>query len=88
LYAVYRPAPGRDSAEYWPVGEYALLFKRQLYNMSQPVTVFVEGGRIVRLGFAPSPIDPGQALSAIAVDRILISPEEAGALTEEIKRPR
>jgi hypothetical protein len=88
LYAVYRPIPGRDPVEYWPVGEYALLFERQIYNTSQPVTVFVQDGRLVRLGFSSYPVDPAQALSAIPLDRILIPPEEARALTEQVRTPR
>jgi len=88
LYAVYRPVPGRDPVEYWPVGEYALLFERQIHNTSQPVTIFVEGGKMVRLGFTNYPVEPDQLLSAIPLDRILIRPEEAKALTEQVKTPR
>jgi hypothetical protein len=88
LYAVYRPVPGRDPIEYWPVGEYALLFERQIYNTSQPVTVFVQGGKMVRLGFSNYPAEPDQLLSAIPLDRILIPPEEAKVLTEQVKTPR
>ena len=87
LYAVYRPVPGRDPLTYWPVGEYALLFERQIYNTSQPVTVFVQGGKIVRLGFS-HPVDPAELLNAVPLDRILIPPEEAKALTEQVKAPR
>ena len=88
LYAVYRPAPGIDPVEYWPVGEYALLFERQIYNTSQPVTVFVQDDKLVRLGFSPFPVDPAQSLSEIPLDRILIPPEEAKALTGRVKSPR
>jgi hypothetical protein len=88
LYAVYRQEPGVDPVEYWPVGEYALLFERQMYNTSQPVTAFVQDGRLVRLDFLPYPVDPAQLLGAIPLDRILIPPEEARALTEQVMRPR
>jgi len=88
LYAVYRPVPGRDPIEYWPVGEYALLFERQIYNTSQPVTVFVQDGRMVRLGFTNYPIEPDELLGAVPLDRILIPPEEAKVLTEQVKTPR
>jgi hypothetical protein len=86
LYAVYRPAPGRDPVEHWPVGEYALLFERQMNNFSLPVTVLVQDGKLVRLGFS-RPVDLAQALSAISLDRILIPPEEAEALTGQVKSP-
>ena len=85
LYAVYQPVPGADPVEYWPVGEYALLFERQMNDLSQPVTLFVQDGKIVRLGFASHPMDPAQSLSAIALDHILIPPEEAAVLTGQVK---
>ena len=88
LYAVYQPVPGIDPVEYWPVGEYALLFDRQVYNKSMPITAFVQDGRLVRLDFSAYPVDPSQLLSAIPLDRILISPEEARALTDQVKIPR
>jgi hypothetical protein len=88
LYAVYRPAPGVDPVEYWPIGEYALLFERRLYNTSQPVTVFVEDGKMVRLGFTNYPVEPDQLLDAIPLDRILIPPDEAKALTAQVRAPR
>jgi hypothetical protein len=88
LYAVYRPVPGVDPVEYWPVGEYALLFERQIYNTSQPVTAFVQDGKLLRLGFSSYPVDPAELLGSIPLDRILISPEEARALTEQVKTPR
>jgi hypothetical protein len=87
LYALYRPAPSVDPVEYWPVGEYALLFECQTHNISQPVTVFVQDGKLVRRGFSSHPVDPTQSLSAIALHRILILPEEAKALTEQVKSP-
>ena len=88
LYAVYEPLPGRDPVTYWPVGDYALLFERQIYNTSQPLTVFVQDGKIVRLGFSSYPVDPAQLLNEIPLDRILITPEEAKALTDQVKTPR
>jgi hypothetical protein len=88
LYAVYQPVPGRDPVEYWPIGEYALIFENHRYNVSLPVTVFVQDGRMVRVQFAINPIEPDQLLSEVPLDRILIPPEEAKALTEQVKRPR
>jgi hypothetical protein len=88
LYAVYRPVPGRDPVEYWPVGEYALLFGRQMNHVSLPLTVFVQEGWVVRLGHTPYPVDPAQLLSEIPQERILIPPEPARALTEQLKTPR
>jgi hypothetical protein len=85
LYAVYWPAPSVDPAEHWPVGEYALLFERQMRSISQPVTVFVQDGKLVRLGFSSHPVDPAQSLNEISLDRILIPPEEAKELTGQVK---
>jgi hypothetical protein len=83
LYAVYRPTPGADPQEYWPTGEYALLFERQVDNIPQPVTVFVTGGKIVRLGFSYG-VDPGSLLNQVPIERILFTPTEARALTEQL----
>jgi hypothetical protein len=83
LYAVYRPTPGADPQEYWPTGEYALLFERQVNDISQPVTVFVTGGKIVRLGFSYG-VDPGTLLNQVPIERILFTPKEAGDLTEQL----
>lgn len=88
LYAVYQPVPGADPVEYWPVGEYALLFEHQAYNTSMPITAFVQDGKLVRLDFSAYPVDPAQLLSAIPLDRILIPPEQARTLTEQVKSPR
>lgn len=87
LYAVYRPTPGVDSEKYWPTGEYALLFDRKIFNTSVPVTAFIQDGKLVRLSFS-YPVDPAQILSAIPLDQILISPEDAKELTEQVKRVR
>lgn len=88
LYAVYRPLPGVDSAEYWPDGEYALLFERKILNASLPVTVLVQDGKIVRLVFSSYPVEPAELLSSVPLDQILISPDEAKTLTEKIRTPR
>jgi len=88
LYAVYQPVPGVDPVEYWPVGEYALILERRLYDTSLPVTAFVQDGKLVRLGFTNYPIEPEQLLSTIPLDRVLMSPNEAKALTEQVQSPR
>lgn len=83
LFAVYRPAPGADPQEYWPTGKYALLFERQTDHISQPVTVYVTGGKIVRLGFSYG-VDPSALLNQVPVERILFTPKEASALTAQL----
>jgi hypothetical protein len=88
LYVVYRPVLGRDPVSYWPVGEYALLFEHQMNNTSLPLTVFVQEGQVVCLGYSPFPVDPAQLLSEIPQERILIPPEQARALTEKVRTPR
>jgi hypothetical protein len=57
-------------------------------NMSLPLTVFVQEGQVVRLGYSPFPVDPAQLLSEIPQERILIPPEQAQALTEKVRTPR
>jgi hypothetical protein len=88
LYAVYQPVPGVDPVEYWPVGEYALILERTLYNASLPVTAFVQDGKLVRLGFTNGPVEPEQLLGAVPLERVLMSPHEARALTEQVRQPR
>jgi hypothetical protein len=88
LYAVYQPVPGVDPVEYWPIGEYALIFERRLYNTSLPVTAFVQEGKMVRLNFTNYPIETEQLLSSIPLDRVLMSPNEARTLTEQVQSPR
>ncbi len=83
LYAVYRPNTGVDPEEYWPTGEYALLFEREINNMSQPVIVFVDDGKIVRLAFSYG-VDPETLLSQVSVENIVFSPAEAKALSEQV----
>ena len=85
---MYQPVPGRDPVEYWPVGEYALIFERRMYDSSMPVTVFVQDGKMVRLGFTNGPTPPEQLLSDIPLDRVLMSPEAAKTLTEQVRTPR
>jgi len=51
--------------------------------MPQPVTVFVEDGKIVRLGFSYG-VSPDVLLSAIPVENILITPGEAGKIMEQV----
>ena len=42
----------------------------------------------VRLGFTNYPVEPEQLLSAVPLDRVLMSPNEAKVLTEQVRRPR
>ncbi len=83
LYAVYRPEPGRDPESYWPTGEYALLFDRDLNDIPMPIIALVEDGRLVRLDYRFG-TSPEEILSAIPVDRVLLTPAEVQDLTAEI----
>lgn len=87
LYAVYRPTPGVDAEEYWPTGEYVLLFEREMLNASLPITFYIQDGKLVRLGFS-HPVDPAELLNEIPLDQILLTPDEAKELTEQVTSPR
>lgn len=83
LYAVYRAPPTIDPAEYWPRGEYALLFDRTVNEFPSPIIALVEGGRIVRLGYQFG-MGAEEYFSSIAADQVLLTPAEAQALSREI----
>lgn len=87
LYAVYRPTPGVDPEEYWPTGVYVLLFEREMLNASLPITLHIQDGKLVRLGFS-HPVDPAELLNEIPLNQILLTPDEAKELTEQVKSPR
>jgi hypothetical protein len=81
LYGVYRVPAGAYSAEYWPAGDYALVFTgpgdaRQPITAVQQTTAYVKDGAIVRLQFttyAPS-WPPAQAGGATWVLPPIVKP--------------
>ena len=51
LYAVYRVTPSPNDDEYFPVGEYAMLFEHELNDAPAPIILRVMDGKIVRLDY-------------------------------------
>jgi uncharacterized coiled-coil protein SlyX len=59
LFAVYEVPEDAHRADYWPAGEYGIVFTSEDGSSSHIVTVLVEDGQIVRLdfGFGGSPFE-------------------------------
>ena len=76
LYSVYRVPDDAFEADYWPAGEYGLLFSREINAVPIPVTVFTEDGRIVRLQHLQG-IDPEEVINQLPVESILVTPKAA-----------
>jgi hypothetical protein len=53
LYAVYRVPEGAYEADYWPAGEYGVVFTSEEGPAPHTVVLLVEEGEIVRLDFDP-----------------------------------
>jgi hypothetical protein len=51
LFAVYKVPEDVFQADYWPAGEFGLVFTSEENNYPHTVTVFMDAGRIVRLDF-------------------------------------
>jgi hypothetical protein len=84
FYAVYRVPEDAFKADYWPAGEYGLIFTREMNAVPFPVTVFVEDGRIVRLQHHMGSEAQG-ILDELPVEAILISPSEAQDVKAELE---
>jgi hypothetical protein len=85
LYAVYRPEPRPEPVDYSPTGEYALLFDREMNDIPFPITALVQDGKLAMLIFTFGG-DPTQMLSGIPLDQILITPEQANAVAQDVLR--
>lgn len=85
LYAVYRPLPTPNAEDWWPSGDYALLFDREFNDIPNPVTALVQDGKLVRLVFSIG-ITPAQILDGIPVEQILITPEQATSVVDQVLR--
>ncbi|MGD8753630.1 MAG: hypothetical protein PVG14_19535 [Anaerolineales bacterium] len=85
LYAVYRPLPKSEASDWWPTGEYALLFDREFNDIPNPVTALVQDGKLVRLVFSIG-MSPAQILNGVPVEQIIITPEQANAVVEDVLR--
>ena len=84
LYAVYRVTPGPNDEPYYPVGEYAMVFERDINDLPLPIILRVQDGKIVRMDFRFG-ISPEDLLKEIPVEQVLIAPQEAKAWTEAVR---
>ena len=84
LYAVYRVTPNPNIEPYFPEGEYAMLFERDLNDILSPVILRVQDGKIVRMDFRMG-ISPEDILKEIPAEQIVLTPQEAQAWMESIR---
>ncbi|MGW8226513.1 MAG: hypothetical protein ACWGOY_12300, partial [Anaerolineales bacterium] len=82
FYAVYRVQEDAFKADYWPAGEYGLIFTREMNAVPFPLTVFVEDGRIVRIQhhFGTQPED---LLSQLTVEQVIVDSQAANRWVAE-----
>lgn len=85
LAGVFRPTPGSTSEPYWPDGDLALVFDAQENGRVTPVVVRTRQGRIVRIDY-PAAASAQAVLDATPVETILLSPAQAQAWSEPLRR--
>jgi hypothetical protein len=84
LYAVYRITPNPNLEPYYPQGEYAMLFERDVNGQQLPLIFIVAGRKIVRIDFDRG-LSATDLLKAIPAQQVIISPQEAEAWTQAVK---
>ncbi|MCI0396848.1 MAG: hypothetical protein L0332_06340 [Chloroflexi bacterium] len=84
LYAVYETVPAADQPDYWPAGEYALLFERDQNDYPLPIVAIVQDGRLVRLEYYMG-VQAAEVLGRVPVNQVVIQPQEAQELTAEMQ---
>ena len=84
LYAVYRVTPNPNIEPYFPEGEYAMLFERDMNDIFQPVVLRVQDGKIVRMDFRMG-ISPEDILKEIPMEQIVVTPQEAQVWMQSIR---
>jgi hypothetical protein len=80
LYAVYRVAEDAQGEDYWPAGEYGILFVGQ--EITAPLTIFVEDARIVRIHHHFGSV-PEDLFEMVSPESVILSPEYAAQWIEE-----
>ncbi|MDX1436076.1 MAG: hypothetical protein R3335_04655 [Anaerolineales bacterium] len=78
LYAVYKVTPSPYLESYFPPGEIALLFERELNDFPIPITALIQNGKLVGLNFGIG-VSPEDILKGIPVADILVAPQEVNA---------
>ena len=82
LYAIYHLPQDNFPADYWSIGEYGLIFSRQMNAVPFPLTVFTQDGRIVQLQHHMG-ITPEEILKQVPLDSVIVDPPTAGAWVTE-----
>jgi hypothetical protein len=72
LITIYHTPMHEKQDDYWPVGEYALIFTLDDPDIPQLLTVRIDGGQIVRLDY--SMIGPGQNVGWEGIDQFVLIP--------------
>ena len=84
LYAIYLVTPNPNIEPYFPEGEYAMLFERNMNDISLPVVLRVVDGKIVRMDFSFG-VSAADLLKGIPVEKVIVSPQEAKVWTESVR---
>lgn len=84
LYAVYRVTPNPNLEPYFPEGEYAMLFERNMNDIPLPVILQVLDGKVVRMDFRFG-ISAADLLKEIPVENVLVTPQEAKDWSETFR---
>jgi len=84
LYAVYRVTPNPNLEPYIPEGEYAMLFERNMNDISLPVILRVQDGKVVRMDFRFG-ISAEDLLKEIHVENVLVTPQEAQTWADSVR---
>jgi len=84
LYAVYLVTPNPNIEPYFPEGEYAMLFERNMNDISLPVVLRVVDGKIVRMDFSFG-VSAADLLKGIPVEKVIVSPQEAKDWSETFR---
>jgi hypothetical protein len=82
LFAIHKVPADTSVPDYLPVGEYGIIFTRQMNAVPFPITVFIEDGRIVRLQHHLG-TDPQEVINQLPVETILMTPNAAQDWMEE-----
>ena len=82
LYAIYQLPQDIVPADYWAVGEYGLIFSRQMNDTPFPLTVYTQDGRIVNLKHHMG-VPPEEVLKQVPLSSVILDPSAAEAWMAE-----
>lgn len=82
LHAVYVVTAGPNDEPFYPTGDYAMLFERDLNDYPLPIVLHVTNGKIVRMDLHTG-VSAADMLKKIPLEQIAITPREAKAWMEK-----